>query len=188
MPHPRQRRREPEALQARLLEVTARLISEQGLQAVTINAVAAEAGTTKGGLFHHFPSKEALIAAVAADQIRRFDDAIDTLMARDPVEHGRFTRAYVTVLLHDASQAPIGNLSLALVADADLRQVWFDWAEERGRRHAATDADQNLELVRYAADGAWMAGLSPAAGMSPAARSRIAQRLLAATMRQETRA
>lgn len=179
------RKREPEALRARLLDVTARIVAEQGLQAVTINAVCAEAGTTKGGLFHHFPNRDALIEAVVAKQILEFDAAIEDLMAVDPVMQGRFTRAYVIVLLHDESQTPTGNLFLALMADAGLRKAWFDWMEKSRRQHNATDAHPELELIRYAADGAWMAGLLSVGDEAVLARTRIAQRLVAATLELE---
>ena len=46
----------------RLLDAAARVASQEGYGAFTLEAVAAEAGTSKGGLLYHFASKELPIA------------------------------------------------------------------------------------------------------------------------------
>lgn len=52
-----------------LLETAARLFAEQGVEAVSMSAVAQAAGVGKGTLYRHFPSKEALCYALLdADQ------------------------------------------------------------------------------------------------------------------------
>lgn len=163
-------------LRARLLAETAQLIAQQGLQAVTIRAVCAGVGVTKGGLFHHFASKDALIAAVFADQLAAFDAQIDAAMEVDPVPHGRFTRAYIRTVLGQM-EAPFIHLSIATMTDAGLRRMWFDWVEARRTRHHATDSDPALALLRYAADGAWNAGLWPAEHSPDLARADICDRL-----------
>lgn len=52
------------AKRGRLLDVAQDLFSRYGYHAVGIDTVLAEAGVAKMTLYHHFPSKEALIAAV----------------------------------------------------------------------------------------------------------------------------
>ncbi len=41
----------------RLLRAASRVLLRHGVQALTLEAVALEARTSKGGLLHHFPSK-----------------------------------------------------------------------------------------------------------------------------------
>lgn len=48
----------------RLLDVAAQTLRDQGMAGLTLDAVAKEAGVGKGGLLHHFPSKDALVEAV----------------------------------------------------------------------------------------------------------------------------
>jgi DNA-binding transcriptional regulator YbjK len=60
MANPYHRQKQPEAVRRALLEQAARLAVEQGVAAVTVQAIADAAGVTKGGLTHHFPSKQAL--------------------------------------------------------------------------------------------------------------------------------
>lgn len=47
-----------------IVEAAMRVAEEQGLSAVTIDAVAEQAGITKGGLLYHFPSRTALLSGV----------------------------------------------------------------------------------------------------------------------------
>ena len=67
------RKKNPEQVRLRLLQSARRLALENGLGAVSIEVVAAEAGVTKGGLFHHFPNKKALIDAVFQHMLRDFE-------------------------------------------------------------------------------------------------------------------
>lgn len=45
-----------------ILEAATRLIDREGIAATTLDAIAAELGMTKPGLYYHFASKEALLA------------------------------------------------------------------------------------------------------------------------------
>lgn len=154
----RQSPKQPEVLRRKLLACTAQLAAEQGINAVTIQAVAAAAGVTKGGLLHHFPSKEKLIEAVFRDQIEQFDGAIEALLADDADTHGCFSRAYINVVLQ-LSDNPLIAQSLSVISDTALCQIWSDWLRDRLTRHQATDASIELEVIRYAADGYWLADL-----------------------------
>ena len=51
-------------MRARLIEVGWRLFAEQGYEATSTNALLAEADASKGALYHHFPSKQALFEAI----------------------------------------------------------------------------------------------------------------------------
>ncbi|MCM8532816.1 MAG: TetR/AcrR family transcriptional regulator [Lentisphaeraceae bacterium] len=54
------RRKEPEKAE-NLLRCALKLFSERGIAKVNIDAIAAEAGVTKGSVYHHFKSKHELI-------------------------------------------------------------------------------------------------------------------------------
>ncbi|MFJ5486377.1 TetR/AcrR family transcriptional regulator [Hansschlegelia beijingensis] len=153
------RKKQPELVRRALLDETANIAARDGLAAVTIDAVAKAAGVTKGGLFHHFPSKQALLAGVFSEMLMSFDERIDARMAKDPEPVGRFTRAYVEGVFDDlamASSSPWAALAVALMSDADVRKMWSEWFSERIARHAAKESlDQTI--VRLAADGAWYA-------------------------------
>jgi AcrR family transcriptional regulator len=64
---PRIRTRDPAQKRARAIEAARRLFAERGYAATTTADVARHAGVSEGILFHHFGSKEGLLAAVAAE-------------------------------------------------------------------------------------------------------------------------
>jgi AcrR family transcriptional regulator len=67
-----------------LLAAAARQFSERGFEAASMRDIAAAAGMLGGSIYYHFPSKDALIAAVHAESIRwigaLLNEAIDPAM------------------------------------------------------------------------------------------------------------
>jgi TetR/AcrR family transcriptional repressor of nem operon len=51
----------------RIIRTAARRFREDGVEAVGVAALMADAGLTHGGFYAHFPSKEALVAAACAE-------------------------------------------------------------------------------------------------------------------------
>jgi AcrR family transcriptional regulator len=154
------RKKEPDAVRRRLLDCAARLAVEQGLASVSVQAVAQAAGVTKGGLFHHFASKQALVVAVCDDLLDQLDREIEDYLAKDPQTGGRFSRAYVRAMFADrarGSQSPWAALTMSMIADPHCSQAWDLWLKTRLQAHAETDGGTLLEVVRLAADGAWLA-------------------------------
>lgn len=157
-----QRKKQPDFVRRKLLESAEKLALEHGMPGITIQAVAEAAGVTKGGLFHHFPTKQALINAVFAHMVEQLDVEIDAAMTRDPEPHGRFTRAYLETTFGDPRTGiggPWTSLCLAMIAEPRFRQLYAEWYIRRLERHRETDDTPELTIVRLAADGAWMAHL-----------------------------
>jgi len=183
-----ERKKQPEQVRRTLLDCAANLAVDVGLSALTVRAVADAANVTKGGLFHHFPSKEKLIEGVFVDLLQALDDEIDALLVEDAIEHGRFTRAYVISalrLLESKAPSPWGALSISMIADASLRKLWSDWLRERLQRHADTDADPMLEIVRYAADGVWLADITDVDAALRMDREILRETLITMTMKRD---
>lgn len=68
---------------ARLLAVAYETFAAEGL-AVPIDEIARRAGVGPGTIYRHFPTKEALFAAVIDDRVRSMVDSGKTLLAADP--------------------------------------------------------------------------------------------------------
>lgn len=161
------RKKQPEQVRRALLDCAAQIAAEDGAAAITIQAVATRAGVTKGGLLHHFDSKQALLAAVFSDLLDKMDQEIDRTLAGDPASRGRFTRAYVRACFSDrllGERSLWGALSVAIVSEPALRSLWSAWLDDRMARHAETDGDPGLVAVRLAADGIWLADMMEKAG------------------------
>ena len=113
-----ERKKQPEVVRRALIDCAATLAMERGLQAVTVQAVAAAAGVTKGGLFHHFATKEKLIEAVFDAQLDIFGAAVEEALQDDHSSYGCFTRAYVVSTFECCDQALSGQaLTISMVTD-----------------------------------------------------------------------
>ncbi len=188
MKNAHERKKQPEVVRRNLLDCTARLAADQGIAALSIQAVADAAGVTKGGLFHHFASRHVLLEAVMADLLGALDAEIDALLSRDREAYGCFTRAYVNAVFADRdreSGRQWAALSVSMVSEPSLRRMWTAWFEERLIRHKDTDEGVILELVRLAADGIWFADLLADDGRTGGDRAALKARMIAQT-REET--
>ncbi|HKE73966.1 MAG TPA: TetR/AcrR family transcriptional regulator [Acidimicrobiales bacterium] len=65
----------------RLLAAARRVLTRDGLEGLTLRAIAREAGVSHGAPLRHFPSLAALLAAVAAEGFTWLADSIDTDLA-----------------------------------------------------------------------------------------------------------
>lgn len=115
---PRRTQRERrEATIAALLVAARDRFAQDGYAATSLDAIATDAGVTKGALYHHFDGKEELFAAVHAREHRRLGAAAEAAAgeARDPwaaveaacVAFARAAREPGTqrITLHDAPLA-----------------------------------------------------------------------------------
>ena len=90
-------RADPIDLQKTFLDAAESVVVRQGIANLTLEAVAAEAGMSKGGLLHHFPSKdrlvEAMVTRAAENQRAYFTEACE----RAPEGPGRMARGVLTI-------------------------------------------------------------------------------------------
>jgi AcrR family transcriptional regulator len=145
------RAKQPEQVRRALLDCAAAIAMDHGVSGVTVQAVATAAGVTKGGLFHHFSSKQALIEGLFTELLARVDTEIDAAVEADPKPRGCFTRAYVNAVFTGKAfgfATPWAALSMVVVTDPSLRRLWNDWMKARLKRHRATDGAPDLRSPR----------------------------------------
>lgn len=176
MTNAHRRKKNPEQVRLRLLQSARRLALENGLGAVSIEVVAAEAGVTKGGLFHHFPNKKALIDAVFQHMLRDFEADLERRMAVDADEYGRFTRAYIRSVFEDGAEDQWGPLWMATLNDPELRRIWGGWFQSRVSE--AGETDLQFETARFSADGVWLGQMF---GVAPSDTLALERHLIAMT-------
>lgn len=84
---PAGRNRAPLSVDARLLAIATEHLARLGPKRVTVVAVATEAGMTHANVYRYFPSKDALLDAVAARWLREVEDELGRIAdAPDPAD------------------------------------------------------------------------------------------------------
>jgi AcrR family transcriptional regulator len=130
-----------------VLDAASRIVERDGAAHLTIDAVAAEARLSKGGVLYHFPSKSALLAGMLDRLLADFDQRTAALEASE----GSLLRAWIRA---EHEQSPSERaLSLALLANAAEDPALLAPAREFVResfdrlRAAGPDGDLNLVLA-----------------------------------------
>jgi AcrR family transcriptional regulator len=150
------------------------VIRRDGAQALTLDAVAAESGISKGGLLYHFATKRELVDGLVA----RWLDAFEADLERGGWTAGAYVRACDAGAAPDRRSSEFGMLAALIAEPAVLEGIraryegWMDRLLE--------DADPaGAWVVRLAADGLWysdLLGLAPPGGET---RARVLTRLAA---------
>jgi AcrR family transcriptional regulator len=165
----------------RLLEAAARVVRRDGTDGFTLDAVAAEAGVSKGGLLYHFETKEALVRTLVERLVSSFDERLERERAKDRGP-GSFTRAYARASIALEASADDGTAS-ALVAATALAPSLLDPLRERYKRWSRALANDGIDptralLVRLAVDGLWFSDLLGFEPPGPRARKRLLDQLV----------
>jgi AcrR family transcriptional regulator len=92
----------PSAARARILQTADRLFYNEGIRAVGVDRVVAEAQVTRVTFYRHFPSKDDLVVAYLSARSQRAQDGIAAARAALPNEPRGVLRAIVDDLLEQA--------------------------------------------------------------------------------------
>lgn len=115
----------------RLLDAFERLLVAGGSRSATLESVAAEAGTSKGGLLYHFHSKDELVDGML-ERLRLQADADVARMRESPAGPVEYYLETSVDSGSDFDRALIATVRVAQESDerasaalADLRDGWF---------------------------------------------------------------
>lgn len=112
-----------------------RVIARQGVPHLTLEAVAAEAGISKGGLLYHFPSKDSLWQGLLEDFHTNFARNCWNEFQNDPEPNraGRIHRAWIRSTKTDPMREFNADISdvLAIVSNVQfcrpMQSFWGEW-------------------------------------------------------------
>jgi AcrR family transcriptional regulator len=154
-----------------LLDAAEEVVNAQGVARLTLEAVARQAGLSKSGLLHHFPSKDALIDAIVARTVSLWKASLESALAEQPAGPQPTVRGLLQCCLGDMAEwtERLRRSSTALLAVL---------VHCPGRRTAMHDFYQGLharmeqecggrptgDLVLAVVDGIWLrwvTGLAP---------------------------
>lgn len=96
-------------------EIALRALADGGLQAVAIEPLAAQAGATKGSVYHHFPNREALLKATVERWEREHTEKVIELVEAEKSPRDKLRTLFGTVL----DRGRKGSVEMALQAGAE---------------------------------------------------------------------
>jgi AcrR family transcriptional regulator len=83
-----------------ILDTAARLLRQKGYEATTIRAIALEVGIKAGSVYHHFPSKDDIVARVVNEGVRVVHEAVVSALAALPPKTSPRKRLEIAVRAH----------------------------------------------------------------------------------------
>ena len=166
-PSSRRTQRDGTATKRRILDASGRVVLRDGVGHLTLEAAAAEAGLSKGGVLYHFPTRDALVAAMVTRIIEQFDEDIASYLpgpgTPDADLPGAYARAYVRATLEPVTPGE-ERLGAALLAAAAAEPELLVPLQVAAAGWQARLADDGLDptlatVVRLVCDGLWLCGL-----------------------------
>jgi AcrR family transcriptional regulator len=166
----------------RILDAANRVIQKKGANALTLDAVARQAGVSKGGLLYHFPNKDSLIVGMVERLIAKFDSVIK---AESSKQDSDWLTAYIRASFKADPErdrtsralfAAIGNNPGLL---GPLQKKFKEW---QGKSEASAGSAETGTIIRLALDGMWICDLLGFAPPKPALRTKMLNVLLKLAM------
>ncbi len=158
-----------------LLDAALAVVRREGAAKLTLDAVAAQAGVSKGGVLYHFGSKRALIDGLLDRWLDEFGANLD-----GPGIATAYVRASdITHAGPEAAASEFGVLAAMIEDPAVLEQVRERYSAWMDRILEDVEDPVDAWLVRLAADGLWYSDLLGIAAPRGADRDRLIERLLA---------
>ena len=164
---------------AKLLDAAGAVIRRDGPQALTLDAVAAQAGVSKGGLLYHFKTKRDLLDAMLEGWVEEFGTEIAAAEEGKGFAHGYVKASDMTGWAATERAIEFGLLAAMVDEPATLERVRARYAAWQNQLVAQAADPVDATVARLAADGLWLndlLGLAPPAGEL---RKRVMKRMLA---------
>ena len=163
----------------KIIEAAALVVKEKGAAYLTLDAVAKQAGVSKGGLLYHYPNKSALLAAMVDHLNDSFEQAIAEKMAEARTS---WLEAYVAMSFdpQHSQVAESAGMLAAVANDLSLLEPLSERYKSWQQQVEAGDIEPNLAtIVRLAADGLWFTELFSISPLNEARRSQVLAALIA---------
>ncbi len=150
---------DPVAVPRLILNVAANLLRHRGYEAMTVRGIAERVGIKAGSLYHHYPSKDAIAAAVVNEGVRVVFDAVTAALAALPRDASPRDQLEVATRAHLLSSLQNSDYTSASIrAFAFLPSGVREECRRERRRYEAIWA----ALVAQAAEaGLIQPGISP---------------------------
>lgn len=159
------------------------ILRREGLNNLTLQAVADEAGISKGGLLYHFETKQALIEALFEFNNNIFEARLGELVEAEGDKPGAFLRAYAKASAEQMADPKNASLYASLFAAEEqysgahklMREKYVNWQKQIDA--CGIDPDWAM-LLRFATDGLWFIEMHRYSPPSLKQREKIVQMII----------
>jgi AcrR family transcriptional regulator len=166
-----------------ILDAANRVLTAKGAEGFTLEAVAAEAAVSKGGLLYHFPSKKSLVEGLIARSVAKVDAALREELDKSG---GDYLTAYIKASFRTAVEPEQVSRAIfaAVTGDPEILEPLRKRFERLQEELAAAAPSEELgTLLRLCLDGLWYAEMYRFAPPPKELRERLKETLLAAVQK-----
>jgi AcrR family transcriptional regulator len=165
-----------------ILDAATRVTERDGITGLTLEAVAEEAGLTKGGLLYHFRTRDELLTAIQ----RHLTDTWERLLLGElgkPLGEAT-ARERAAAYARAGSHGGTSKAELAFMVESagrpELAEAWHTLMDRWAPEPSAPDPERlALFLARLAADGLWLFEATSREPLAPAVRQALHRRIAA---------
>jgi len=153
-------REQTKKVRREIFEACSRILINEGLTNLTLDAVAEEAGISKGGLLYHFPTKNQLIDCLFEYHNNIYEERLLELVKEEGDIPGAYLRAYARASIEQILDPETAKLYASLFAAEEryasahklMREKYIDWQREI----ESCGIDPTVAtFVRLTVDGLW---------------------------------
>jgi AcrR family transcriptional regulator len=169
-----------------LLQAASQVVMDKGIESLTLNAVAQQAGVSKGGLLYHFPNKDALIGGLVEKLIQDFEAVLQTEFNQDDAlgAPGQWLRAYIRATLRFSKQtlALIARLTSIAADSPHLFAAAEVYSQRWQQRIEASGIEPTkATIILLATDGLWLSEAFQVGTLDEPALTQVVEALLGMT-------
>jgi AcrR family transcriptional regulator len=166
-----------------ILSAASIIVKTHGVEKLTLEAVAKEAGISKGGLLHHFPNKQALINEMVEELTNHFVANINDRATRasSSAGDGKWSRAFIEVTFDEVKEG--NGLSTAIMASLFTNPDLLTRVQNEYSTWQKKFEDDGIDpvratIVRLAADGLWFSEVFGTGHINKELREKVAKYLI----------
>lgn len=165
-----------------IIDAAETVVLEAGASHMTLDAVAAKAGVSKGGLLHHFPTKVALLVAMVKRQVQVHQEARKRILDDLPEGPARELKSFILAVLYrerGRGDSLGASLSAAVAHDPRLNEPVRKVVSEFYAQIASSGmAFERAAIIALAADGLWLQEMLSISTFTEEQRVKIIEELL----------
>lgn len=151
------RKKEPELNKQLILDAATDIGAAEDWHQVTFQAIADKTGLSKGGIIHHFRTKEELLDELMRQSLVELTEWLKQYKTSRKAKDGAL--GYLQFVIDKAKDEQYSKtmriIIQAIIANPQYRHSWDDWYREHILPADGSALDINSEVAILVADGIW---------------------------------